>query len=514
MLVACGGNPTGDIDARPPWPDAPPDASTEPYVVAVSPIDGALGVEGDEVVTVEFSEPLDPATVGPTTFTMVGPAGAVPGTVTYTGFTTVRFQPTGELTMLESYSFAIAADVADLDGHPLGVPYTWTFTVAERWWRPPQAVQLVDGAGYPRVGCDGAGNVIAVWQQPGAGVSDLYTSRRVGSTWDAPMALDADSYSVVDSELVVLPSGDAIVGWYQSGVWARQYRAGSGWEQPTELATSGIAPSVALNAAGDAMVVWLGSLNIMAARFTRSTGWETPTTISTALSSGGTPVALADSGGVVLWQQNAGGSKYRLWTREYDAATGWGDAVQLLTEPGGVGTLAMTPSGDAIAVWGEYGATYDVVARRYAVGEGWLDTSLLYSDPEIGGSYPRIAIDAAGNAAVIWAHGYPHNDVVVRSFDVENNSWEEPTTWQREMEPEEPTVAIDNDGHVFAAWNERDAFIDDDIIATRPTADGLVVSKVETLGSSQGPVALAACPGGTAIVLWKEDGGLYASDYR
>lgn len=520
LLVACGGNPASDADARPPWPDAAPDASTAPYVVAVTPLDGAEGVDGDVVVTVEFSEPLEPTTVGATTFTMVGPTGAVPGAVTYSGFTTVRFRPTDELTKLESYSVTIAEDVVDLDGHPLGAPYTWTFTVAERWWHRPQAVQLGNRAFYPEVGCDGAGNVMAVWlQSDGSGAADLVAARRVGSTWGAPVPLEVSETAIPQFELDLLPGGNAIVGWRQSGVWFSPYRTGGyEWGPAVEVDDGGMNPSFAMNSAGDVIVAWEWFSDVVVRHYSHATGWSAPTTVSTGLSNGATRVAMAESGdALVLWRHSQGDAN-ELWAVEYSATTGLGAPQDLdADDTGGTTALAMLPTGEAIALWTEGGSTYELAAKRYIPGTGWSDTATLYSDPEIPAWQARVAMDAAGNATVAWIRGDP-NEVVSRRFDVTTSTWEAPTTLVAIDEPEALALAKAADGQAFVAWEERRTSSGDrDIVAAHSTTDGFVASDVEDLGTSDSySVALAACPGGTAIVLWTEEdpGALYSSEYR
>ena len=79
--------------------------ATAPTVTGVSPADGATQVAVGTTVQATFSASVDPATVTAQTFTLSGPAGAVPAAVAYDDATrtatltpTLGAQPVGEPT--------------------------------------------------------------------------------------------------------------------------------------------------------------------------------------------------------------------------------------------------------------------------------------------------------------------------------------------------------------------------------------------------------------------------------
>ncbi len=107
-----------------------------PTIAAISPLDGAVGVAPGTDATARFSEPLDPATVTGSTFTL-SPTPATPGGTTEpvpatvaldaTG-TTARLDPVQDLAPGTSYTARLSG-VRD----PLGSPApdrTWTLTTA------------------------------------------------------------------------------------------------------------------------------------------------------------------------------------------------------------------------------------------------------------------------------------------------------------------------------------------------------------------------------------------------
>jgi hypothetical protein len=121
-----------------PAPDTQP-----PAVTAVTPADGAAGVDPAGVVTARFSEPLDAATVTGATFTLT-PAGGptpVPAVVTLDAAgDTATLDPSGDLAAGTTYTARVSG-VRDLAGNP-AADRTWTFTTEV----PPAVVTLVPTA--------------------------------------------------------------------------------------------------------------------------------------------------------------------------------------------------------------------------------------------------------------------------------------------------------------------------------------------------------------------------------
>ena len=109
--------------------------TTKPTITSTIPLNGATAVAINQAVTVTFSEPMDPATLNSTTFTLSGPGGTpVAGTVTYAAIAkTATFTPNASLDPNEIYTAAVTTGATDLAGNPLEAglaPNPWTFTTA------------------------------------------------------------------------------------------------------------------------------------------------------------------------------------------------------------------------------------------------------------------------------------------------------------------------------------------------------------------------------------------------
>jgi hypothetical protein len=124
------GNPLG---AQPPWTFTTAMDTTKPTVILTAPEDGRAGFPRDSVITVTFSEDMNPATLNGTltNFTVRTTIGAIPvaGTVSYNTTTRIAtFNPTGNLAASTSYTVTITSGATDLAGNGLAGNFTFTFT--------------------------------------------------------------------------------------------------------------------------------------------------------------------------------------------------------------------------------------------------------------------------------------------------------------------------------------------------------------------------------------------------
>src|SRR4029079_10794621 len=99
-----------------------------PTVTSVTPAAGAVSVAANVVVTAAFSGPMDSSTLTSSTFTLTGPAGALPASVTYDPTSNkATLDPTGSLSPATPYPAALTSAVRGKDGTPCG-GLSWGFT--------------------------------------------------------------------------------------------------------------------------------------------------------------------------------------------------------------------------------------------------------------------------------------------------------------------------------------------------------------------------------------------------
>ena len=104
--------------------------TTPPTVISTNPACGATLVALNSKVTATFSEPMDPATINGTTFTLTGP-GATPvaGAVTYAAASnSAVFTPASNLAASTLFTITITTGAKDLAGNALAANFVCTFT--------------------------------------------------------------------------------------------------------------------------------------------------------------------------------------------------------------------------------------------------------------------------------------------------------------------------------------------------------------------------------------------------
>lgn len=107
-----------------------------PLVVSTSPVDLAVNVPLEQVVTVTFNEAMNPSTIGPNAFDLSSPGtsggrqqGSVAGELTYDAATfSMKFTPHQKLSANTTYTGKVNTSVKDMMGNALQVDYTWSFS--------------------------------------------------------------------------------------------------------------------------------------------------------------------------------------------------------------------------------------------------------------------------------------------------------------------------------------------------------------------------------------------------
>src|SRR5439155_14110439 len=104
--------------------------STAPTVITIIPVDANTNVAINQAITATFSEAMDPATIGTTSFLLTGPGEtAVAGNVEYDAASkAAAFAPAADLAPLTTYTARISTAAKDLAGNALAADLVWTFT--------------------------------------------------------------------------------------------------------------------------------------------------------------------------------------------------------------------------------------------------------------------------------------------------------------------------------------------------------------------------------------------------
>ncbi len=414
-----------------------------PVVVAVSPTDTSIDNEPATSVELTFSETLDDSTV--TADNIVISDGNVPisGQLTFGGVT-ATFTPDSRFDLLATYTVTAKQGLLDLAGQPLQAEFTSTFAVRDGVWGHEQqisnALGSVDAQTQPDPAMDGRGNALAVWGQ----------------------ALD-DMSNILH-------------------IWGRFYTPGVGWGdsfQIDDLDGGCSGPSVAMNAAGDAVVAW----------------------------------------------RQEDSTFERVMTRRYIAGA-WEDMAKRVDGDDVANyanvTTGVSAGGDFHVLWTHF-ATYHSVFGNHASGSAdWAAVGNTY----IAGSYTslspvRVAFDGADNGFAIWvSQSAMVNTVRVVRYLKASNDWDAvdgiPNSEGAEIGYAlPPRIAADPMGGAMALWTNAA-----DIVASRFTkaAGWAAAAPVDTgAGTADSWSAAVDHGGGEFGAFWFQDVSgtmnVYASQY-
>jgi hypothetical protein len=207
-----------------------------------------------------------------------------------------------------------------------------------------------------------------------------------------------------------------------------------------------------------------------AARLDRQSGkWSTAERVDRMAATGQLRayMAAADRAGNVtaLWQEVVADVR-NLKSARYEVATGrWGTPVLVaenVSEGGEGGTLAVAPGGTVFAIWNDRAgsgrsapvrvARFDPATRTWTSGRR-VDTAGYPT------GYPQIAVDAAGYVMASWVQQPYRLEVVATRFDPASLEWPAPKTLSTGgyVEMNLPKLAVDVAGNAVVVFSEDDS---------------------------------------------------------
>lgn len=323
----------------------------------------------------------------------------------------------------------------------------------------------------------------------------------------------------VTSEYVTIQGINTAVPISISGETAQYQIDGEAFTSAPGTLNNGNAVRVRLSAASEPGTTRTATLTVGGLSVTFSvttTRWDSPVKLPTAAAGDVlAPAVGMDSHGnaIVVWSQ-VDGSDRKVWGTRYDASSDSWDAPKLLETLSGlvIGLqLAVDPHGNAMAVWVQEEADFsrDLWYNRYSIAtQSWQGAALLGMDTTGTADPPSIAMDAAGNAWVVWAQsnltGNP-SFINARRYEAASSSWKDIRLLEAVGESDVASVAMNASGDALVAWEQKQDSSRSIYAARYRAADDTWSSRelVETLDKwAYAPKALLANDG-TGTVLWK-----------
>ncbi|MCA9664363.1 MAG: hypothetical protein KC503_02210 [Myxococcales bacterium] len=306
---------------------------------------------------------------------------------------TSGWQPAQEILQAERVGWIGAVQVA-IDRHGDAI-VTWrdaSRLATELWvrrysaragWLPPLRLDRAEHEntlGEPSLAMDDAGNAVLLWTRtPQVDRPPALLARRfdVERGWRSTQLVSSGTEALA-AKVALGARGEAIAVWHQAdghAIWAARAALDGPWQTPERIGglaagQTGFAhgATVAADARGDAIVAWLlmetsrlgNGVTVVARRYRAGRGWDS----ARALERPGTARSQAlqlrmDACGNALltWQRFHDDHRTTsVWYGRHSASGQWRTAALVVPAVGvqpGAPHLALTPAGDAIAVWAE-----------------------------------------------------------------------------------------------------------------------------------------------------------------
>src|SRR5215211_1417310 len=310
----------------------------------------------------------------------------------------------------------------------------------------PHTISPADAsASSPRIGSDGAGNVVAVWRELAGGSASIRAATRTpAGDWSPSARISVPAAATEAPELAVDRLGNAVAVWHRSNgrgsiVQAAVRPTGGPWSAAQDLSPPG---ELAFNAdvaveAGRATVVWAAMRDfrsvVRSSSRTISGTWSPAETASDPISNAYAPqVEMDDQGNAV--------TSWRWWDGAYlvvqvalrPGAGPWA-APETLSGPGRDASqprLAMDAAGNVLVGWLRFDGSWTVgqVASRPAGATRWAARTTMLSERFYhyywGSALPEIALDEEGNATAVHQHSFWYREP--------GRAWEEGWLWDSE----------------------------------------------------------------------------------
>jgi hypothetical protein len=355
--------------------------------------------------------------------------------------------------------------------------------------------------------------------------------------WQGAALLEADAGAAYDSNVVFDANGNGMAIWTQNDgtylrIQSRRYIPSSGWGTVKQVdngsAAMAMSPKIAADGLGNLMAVWLqtsaGVTSIWTNLYSASSGWGTAALLETVNPAGGNKPEIAmDSAGnaIVVWYA-FDGSWTSLWAKRYAATGGWSAATLIENvNTGGASehSVAMDANGNAMVVWAQFdGTRSNIMANRYTAGSGW-GTAGEIDASDLDASNPSVAVDSAGNMMAVWHQRSANtgNNFSIYTNRFSNGSWGAATLVKADIPyARQSAIAMNASGNAMLVWLEDDGF-DTGSIWARAYAGGIggAIVRIDDLSifTDGRTPKVGIDASGNAVALWGQGRHIWSARY-
>lgn len=280
-------------------------------------------------------------------------------------------------------------------------------------------------------------------------------------SWGAPETLSTAMVNASDPRIVMDLNGNSTAAWVEGGVVKASFQpVGGSWGTVETLSGSGSSiPRLSVDANGNVRAVWLEGTVVMTALLPFNGSWGSATTLSDSGAS--SPVIAMNAGGdvAVVWARSG-----FIESKTLPSGGAWSLVSILSSANADHPSVAIGTNGKIVAVWHRISGVSNIVeSSSQMIGGAWgLAVNILPAPSAFSHDYPKVSVDANGNADVIWLRyqvtGAQYSNVFVYAASLPSAS----TSWSFPLQISD-TVAInpanliqkirhDQFGNAIAFW--------------------------------------------------------------
>jgi hypothetical protein len=276
--------------------------------------------------------------------------------------------------------------------------------------------------------------------------------------------------------------------------------------------------SVSLSANNNAAVVWLAN-GVQVALRSPAGVWQAPVVVPVPTGNVSNLLSKLDAqgNGVAAWSLLTSTASV-VDAVTWNAAGTFGNVVQLSSSSQGafLPDLAVNEAGSAVVVWQaaaplDNSSPYQVEASTRPAGGSWSAASA--ASPNVPQTWnPKVALDGAGNATVVWKQGTSGMSTIYAATQPAGGAWGSPVAIEAFNTLGQGSVAADSAGNVTASWVVSNNGVMSIHAATRPAggAWGVPTTLGQCASNSGGlcstPPVEAARDGSITVVGWTAGG--------
>lgn len=404
---------------------------------------------------------------------------------------------------------------------------SYPILVVEGAWSTPVAIST-SISDQPDIALDGSGNAVLVWQ----GFDDSnYVIQAAnlpkGGSWSAPYTLSESGQNAQSPSVGVDANGNAVTIWSRYDGWNSMIQGSTqpyqgNWSVPVNVSETGQnadSPKIAMDNTGttnNAVAVWHrynGFNFIMQSSSLPSGGdWSAPASISVSGQDALVPVVAVDpEGNAAAVCSRFDGANFTSRAAAYLSNQTWSSSF-IISTPGATAsqqTIGMDSNGNSIIAWSYYDGAHNVIqVSTLHFGDGW--TAPITISTQGQDSYiPQVAVDAAGNAIVIWVGFDGVNYVAQAATFTAGGSWSAPVILSQDgADVNNVSIAINSAGNAVAVWDKTNGV--DSIIEAAALPKGGSWSTpvtISTPGSYAYLPVVDVDPVGNAAAAWLQFNG-------